>query len=226
MPRPLTPSDTVLSMAACDQNTDRFIRKRVRAKGTRPTADISVADRDQTRADAFILQPRFLWARYYLPSRFRRQHLAHIGLGDPELSRYAGRCDSRLEGCSHRIDLASRQRDIGFFWLPPFGRFFRCCCCCCMIRGTLLCAHMGCRSNYRRTCERPAATLQLMAGSRKKPVQLPVVQLLERVGKVSRQHVSRWQFFGTAHGRSGLLGGCQACRSVSATRLLNACRLE
>src|SRR5215831_8431012 len=27
-------------MAACDQNTDRFIRKRVRAKGTRPTADI------------------------------------------------------------------------------------------------------------------------------------------------------------------------------------------
>src|SRR5262247_1156126 len=68
MPRPLTPSDTVLSMAACDQNTDRFIRKRVRAKGTRPTADISVADRDQTRADAFILQPRFLWARYHLPS--------------------------------------------------------------------------------------------------------------------------------------------------------------
>src|SRR5262249_18962147 len=67
MPRPLTPSDTVLSMAACDQNTDRFIRKRVRAKGTRFTADISVADRDQTRADAFILH-RFLWARYYLPS--------------------------------------------------------------------------------------------------------------------------------------------------------------
>src|SRR5499433_2759802 len=68
MPRPLTPSHTLLSMAACDQNTDRFIRKRVRAKGTRATADISVADRDQTRADAFILQPRFLWARYYLPS--------------------------------------------------------------------------------------------------------------------------------------------------------------
>jgi len=54
-------------MAACDQNTDRFIRKRVRAKGTRPTADIPVADRDQARADAFILQPRFLRARYYLP---------------------------------------------------------------------------------------------------------------------------------------------------------------
>src|SRR5262244_3077941 len=36
------------------QNTDRFIRKRVRAKGTRPTADISVADRDQTRADALF----------------------------------------------------------------------------------------------------------------------------------------------------------------------------
>src|SRR5262249_36231606 len=53
------------------------------------------------------------------PSRFRRQHLAHVGLGDPELSRYAGRCDPRLEGCSHRIDLASCQRDIGFFWLPP-----------------------------------------------------------------------------------------------------------
>jgi len=95
-----------------------------------------------------------------------------------------------------------------------------------MIRGTLLCAHMGCRSNYRRICERPASTLQLMAGSRKKPVQLPVVQLLERVGKFSRQHVSRWQFFGAAHDRSGLLGGCQACRSVSATRLLSACRLE
>ena len=53
-------------MAACDQNTDQFVRKRVRAKGTRPTADISVADRD-LRADAFILQPRFLRARYYLP---------------------------------------------------------------------------------------------------------------------------------------------------------------
>src|SRR5262249_60911780 len=85
---------------------------------------------------------------------------------------------------------------------------------------------MGWRSNYRRTCERPAATLQLMAGSCKKPVQLPVVQLFERVGKVSRQHVSRRQFFGGAHDRSGLLGGCQACRSVSATRLLTACRLE
>src|SRR5215471_21094641 len=85
---------------------------------------------------------------------------------------------------------------------------------------------MGCRSNYRRICERPASTLQLMAGSCKKPVQLPVVQLFERVGKVSRQHVSRRQFFGAAHGRSGLLGGCQACRSVSATRLLSAFRLK
>jgi hypothetical protein len=85
---------------------------------------------------------------------------------------------------------------------------------------------MGCRSNYWRICERPASTLQLMAGSRKKPVQLPVVQLFERVGKVSRQHVSRRQFFDAAHGRSGPLGGCQACRSVSATRLLNACRLK
>ena len=65
-----------------------------------------------------------------------------------------------------------------------------------------------------------------MAGSRKKPLQVPVVQLFERVGKVSRQHVSRRQFFGAAHGRSGPLGGCQACRSVSATRLLNACRLK
>src|SRR5207244_11329395 len=85
---------------------------------------------------------------------------------------------------------------------------------------------MGCRSNYWRTCEQPAASLQLMAGSRKKPVQLPVVQLLERVGKVSRQHVSRRQFFGAAHDRTGLLGGCQACRSVSAKRLLSASRLE
>src|SRR5262245_63133123 len=129
MPRPLTPSDTVLSMAACDQNTDRFIRKRVRAKGTRPTADIPVADRDQTRADAFILQPRFLWARYYLPS-LRDSDASTLRTSDweiPKLSRYAGRCDTRLEGCSHRIDLASCQRDIGFLWLPPFGRFFRCC---------------------------------------------------------------------------------------------------
>jgi hypothetical protein len=59
-----------------------------------------------------------------------------------------------------------------------------------------------------------------MAGSRKKPVQLPIVQLLERVGKVSRQHVSRRQFFGAAHDRTGLLGGCQACRSVSAKKTL------
>src|SRR5215475_6818479 len=58
------------------------------------------------------------------PSRFRRQHLAHVGLGDPELSRYTERCDSRLEGCSHRIDPALWQRDIGLFWLPPFGRCF------------------------------------------------------------------------------------------------------
>ena len=44
------------------------MRKRVTAKGTRPTADISVADRDQTRADAFILQPRVLPGEiYYLP---------------------------------------------------------------------------------------------------------------------------------------------------------------
>src|SRR5947199_229212 len=81
-----------------------------------------------------------------------------------------------------------------------------------------LCPCMGCRSNYWRTCQQPAVTLQLMAGSRKKPVQLPVVQLLERVGKVSWQHVSRRQFFGAAHDRTGLLGGCQACRGVSAKR--------
>src|SRR5262249_50884934 len=62
------------------------------------------------------------------------------------------------------------------------------------------------------------------AGSLKKPVQLPVIQLLERVGKVSWQHVSRRQFFGAAHDRTGLLGGCQACRSVGAKRLLSACR--
>src|SRR6516162_3665520 len=123
MPRPLTPSDTVRIYGSCDQNTDRFIRKRVRAKGTRPTADISVADRDQTRAPATAFPVGEILPAF--PSRF--QHLAHVGLGDPELSRYAGRCDSRLEGCSHSIDLASCQRDIGFFWLPPFGRFFRCC---------------------------------------------------------------------------------------------------
>src|SRR5262245_902224 len=171
-------------MATCDQNTDRFIRKRVRAKGTRPTADISVADRDQPRADAFILAFPLGEILPAFPSRFRRQHLAHVGLGDSELSRYAGRRDSRLEGCSHRIDLALCQRDIGFFWLPPFRRFFR---CCWFTRRALLCAHQGCRSNYWRTCERPAASLQLIVGSLKKPVQLPVVELLERVGKVSRQ---------------------------------------
>src|SRR5215469_15865210 len=75
---------------------------------------------------------------------------------------------------------------------------------------------MGCRSNYWRSCERPASTLQLMAGSRKRPLQVPVVQLFERVGKVSRQHVSRRQFFGVAHGRSG-----QACRSVSDRPIVN-----
>jgi hypothetical protein len=37
------------------------------------------------------------------PSVFGRQNLAHIGLGDPELSRYAGRRDSGLEGGAHRI---------------------------------------------------------------------------------------------------------------------------
>src|SRR5262249_15367118 len=170
MPRPLTPSDTVLSMAACDQNTDRFIRKRVRAKGTRPTADIPVADRDQTRADAFILEPRFLWARFTgLPFEIPTPAPCARRTGRSRTSRYAGRCDSRLEGCSHRIDLSSCQRDIGFFWLPPFGRFFR---CCWLIRRTLLCGHMGCRS---RTSERPAATLQLMADSRNKLAQLPVV---------------------------------------------------
>src|SRR5262249_860925 len=67
MPRPLTPSDTVLSMAACDQNTDRFIRKRVRAKETPPTADIPVAYRDQARADAFFRHPGLVGARFYLP---------------------------------------------------------------------------------------------------------------------------------------------------------------
>src|SRR5262249_19646827 len=87
------PTDTVLSMAACDQNTDRFIRKRVRAKGTRATADISVADRDQTRADAFILQPRFLWARYYLPS-LRDSNASKLRTSDWEIPN----CLARREG--------------------------------------------------------------------------------------------------------------------------------
>src|SRR5262249_90557 len=34
-----------VSMAACDQNTDQFIRKRVRAKGTCPAADIPGTER-------------------------------------------------------------------------------------------------------------------------------------------------------------------------------------
>src|ERR1700746_263199 len=67
MPCPLTPSGRYVSMAACNQNMDQFIRKRLRAKRTGPTADIPAADRDQAHADAFILQPRFLRARYYLP---------------------------------------------------------------------------------------------------------------------------------------------------------------
>src|SRR5215831_16426135 len=62
-------------MAACDQNTNRFIRKRVRAKGTRPTADISVADRDQTRADAFILAFAVREILPAFPSRFRASTL-------------------------------------------------------------------------------------------------------------------------------------------------------
>ena len=39
----------------------------MKARGARSIAGILVADRDQARADAFILQPRFLRARYYLP---------------------------------------------------------------------------------------------------------------------------------------------------------------
>ena len=41
-------------------------KERVRAQGARPITYIPVADRDQARVDAFILQPRFLRARYYL----------------------------------------------------------------------------------------------------------------------------------------------------------------
>src|SRR5262245_27809175 len=68
MPRPLTPSDPVF-IYGCMRSEQGSIHKETReGQGTRPTADISVADRDQTRADAFILQLRFLWARYYLPS--------------------------------------------------------------------------------------------------------------------------------------------------------------
>src|SRR6516225_5863360 len=96
MPRPLTPSDTVRIYGSFDQNTDRFIRKRVRAK---EHVSRSNARRRVYSATAFPvgeILPAF-------PSRFRRQHLAHVGLGDPELSRYAGRCDSRLEGCSHSL---------------------------------------------------------------------------------------------------------------------------
>src|SRR5262249_28267546 len=80
--------------------------------------------------------------------------------------------------------------------------------------------------NYRRICERPASTLQLMAGSCKKPVPLPLVQLFERVGKVSPQHLSRRQFFGAPPDRSGPRGGCQACRGMRAAKLLTACRLK
>src|SRR5215831_7173322 len=86
---------------------------------------------------------------------------------------------------------------------------------------------MGCRSNYRRTCERPAATLQLMAGSCKKPVQLPVVQLFERVGKVSRQHVCRDDNFSASlTAAADCWADVKRARSVSATRLLSAFRLK
>jgi hypothetical protein len=60
------------------------------------------------------------------PPKFGRQHLALIRLRDPELSRYAGRRDSGLEGCARRIHLTLCQRDVGLVWLPPFGRSFRC----------------------------------------------------------------------------------------------------
>jgi hypothetical protein len=42
-------------------------QRRAHCRDCRPLADIPVADRDQARAEAFILQPRFLRARYYLP---------------------------------------------------------------------------------------------------------------------------------------------------------------
>jgi hypothetical protein len=52
----------------CTRSEHGSIRKeRVKARGARSIAGILVADRYQARADAFILQPRFLRARYYLP---------------------------------------------------------------------------------------------------------------------------------------------------------------
>src|SRR5262249_36231607 len=171
-------------------NTDRFIRKRVRAKGTRPTADIPLADRYQARADAFILQPRFLWARYYLPS-LRDSDASTLRTSDWEIPN----CLAMREG----VIPALKAARTALTW-PRVNATLGSSGC---RQRTPLCGHMGCRSNYWRSCERLASTLQLMAGSRKKPLQVPVVQLFERVGKVSRQHVSRRQFFGVAHGRSG-----------------------
>jgi putative tryptophan/tyrosine transport system substrate-binding protein len=67
----------------------------------------------------------------HLPSsrlpKFGSQHLAHIGLGDSELSRYARGRDSSLEGGAHGIHLASCQRDSRCVLLPAFPRVFHLC---------------------------------------------------------------------------------------------------
>ena len=61
-------ANRTMSSRPCTRSEHGSIRKeRVKARGARSIAGILVADRDQARADAFILQPRFLRARYYLP---------------------------------------------------------------------------------------------------------------------------------------------------------------
>ena len=95
------------------------------------------------------------------PSKFGRQHVAHIGLGNPELSRYAGRRDSGLEGGALHLTLC--QRDIGLVCLPLFRRFFR---CDRWLRRALTCsgAAFGSTSIWNATTGRPfrhACKLQL-----------------------------------------------------------------
>src|SRR5262245_61612582 len=95
MPRPLTPS----SSGTVSYLWLHAIKKLINwwAKGARPIADIPATDRETTRLFCNRFPAGEILSAFSRPSRFWRQHRAHIGLGDPELSRYAGRRDSRLK---------------------------------------------------------------------------------------------------------------------------------
>ena len=77
-----------------------------------------------------------------------RQHLAHIGLGYAKLARDQRWFDARLECCTNRIDLPTRQRNRQFP-LPPVVRS----------RGTFRYRFLGLNA-----CGRSAAPLRLFEG--------------------------------------------------------------